>query len=115
MLLQPSDKLLLAHRRLFVGDSPRYFVGEVVHYESGVVKVRGFTFVREPMSGEVLRKDDMRTKIAALTSPGYLAYELPRSTDIAALRFIVSEEHIVLTDDAGLIMNMAEVPSSGSI
>lgn len=114
MLLQPADKVLVAHRRLFESDAQRHFVGEVIAYADGVVKVRGFTFVRNRMTGEYLRKEDTRTKFVSLTSPAYMVYELPRATAIDAIRFAVSEEFVVLTDDAGLVMNMAESPATGT-
>ncbi len=115
VLLQPSDKILLAHRRLFEGDVPRYFIGDVTAYEDGIAKVHGFTFVRDPSSGEYLRKQDPRTKIVSLTSPAFLVYELPPTTDIAGLAFAVYDQHVVLTDGQGLEMNMAETASMGVI
>lgn len=115
MLLEPSDKVLLAHRRLFDGDAPRYFIGEVVAYEDGIVKVRGYTFVRDAMSGQYVRKDDPRTKIISLSSSAFLVYELPPTADPSSARFTVTDRHAVLTDDRGLVMNMAEVPSLGVI
>ncbi len=115
MLLQPSNKLLLAHRRLFDGDVPRYFAGDVTAYEDGIVKVRGFTFVRDPSSGDYIRKEDLRTKIVSLTSSAFLVYELPPTTSIASLRFATFDQHVVLTDGHELEMNMAEAASMGVI
>ena len=115
MLLQPSDKILLAHRRLYDGDAPRHFVGEVIAYEDRLAKVRGYSFVRNAMSGDHIRKSDPRIKIVPLDSPAFLVYELPRSVAVDALRFIAEDDRLVLTDDAGFVMNMAEATSGHSI
>jgi hypothetical protein len=42
MLLEPEDKVLVVHRRLFEGDHQRFFVGIVENYEEGIAKVSGF-------------------------------------------------------------------------
>jgi hypothetical protein len=36
MLLEQGNKLLVTHRRLFEGDLPRFFVGEVEAYEDEI-------------------------------------------------------------------------------
>jgi hypothetical protein len=115
MLLKASDKVLIAHRRLFEEDQPRYFAGEVIAYDEGLVKARGYTFVRDPMSGNVLRKSDPRTKIVSLASGYFLAYELPRETDIDQLSFQIVERQITLCDNSGVSLNMSEIPSQGVI
>ena len=115
MLLQSSDKILLAHRRLFDRDAPRHFVGEVIAYEDRLAKVRGYSFVRNAMTGEHIRKADPRVKIVPIGSPAFLIYELPRTVTVDALRFIAQDDRLVLTDDAGFVMNMAEATSGSSI
>ena len=74
MLLQPDDKLLVVHRRLFERDGSRFFVGRVDGYESGIVRLTGFTFVRDPIGGAVSRKSDPRTKLFSLSSGTLLVY-----------------------------------------
>ena len=82
MILEPGNKILISHRRLFDADEPRYFIGEVVAYEADIVKVAGYSFVRDVVSGRVLRKDDKRTKLASLASGALLMYQLPDETDV---------------------------------
>ena len=49
-MLEAGNKLLVAHRRMFESEQPRYFVGEVVAYDSGIVKLAGYSFARDNMS-----------------------------------------------------------------
>ena len=58
MSLGSNDKLLIAHRRLFEKDEPRYFVRVVEGYDNGVVAVTGFSFVRDMIGGGVIQMDD---------------------------------------------------------
>ena len=51
-LLETGDCLLAVHRRLFDRDDNRLFVGAVDAFESGVIRVTGYTFVRDAMAGE---------------------------------------------------------------
>jgi hypothetical protein len=51
MILKKGDNIFVAHRRLFDGDAPRFFVGQVDDYEVGVVKARGYSYVWDEMSG----------------------------------------------------------------
>ena len=49
-MLERGNKRLIVHRRLFEKDTPRFFIGEVEAYESGILKVKGFTFVKDVFS-----------------------------------------------------------------
>jgi hypothetical protein len=108
-MLNTGDKILVSHRRLFDEDQPRYFVGEVVGYDAGVVMVSGYSWVREPFSGGCSRKDDRRTKVLSLTSGSVLAYRLPESLDVGELRIELADEHsLTLTDGQAFRMDLTE-------
>lgn len=51
--LNQGEKLLIVHRRLFENDTPRLFVGEVLIYEAGIVKVKRYTFVKDLFNGNM--------------------------------------------------------------
>ena len=114
-MLEAGNKVLISHRRLFANDEPRCFVGEVVSYADGLVKVQGYSFVRDLMQGVFLRKEDLRTKIISISSGSLLVYQLPDDTDVAAVKFETHEAELVLTDGKTLHMNMAEHPHRGQI
>ncbi|MBM4218875.1 MAG: hypothetical protein FJ171_04400 [Gammaproteobacteria bacterium] len=131
MLLTPGDKLLIAHRRLYEGDLPRLFAGTVVAYESGFVKLAGYTWVREPVRGELRKKTDQRTlevigparivrgelrkktdqrtKVFGIASPGLICYELPKALDIERLELTPGPQHqVILSDGAGFTMDLTD-------
>jgi hypothetical protein len=109
MLLSPGDKLLIAHRRLYESDQPRMFAGTVVAYESGFVKLAGYSWVREPVRGELKKKVDQRTKIVSIASPGLMCYQLPDAVDIGRLELKAGAQHqVILTDNAGFTMDLTD-------
>jgi hypothetical protein len=114
-MLEVGTKLLISHRRLFEKDQPRCFVGEVSAYSAGIVKVTGYSFVRDPLRGDFIRKNDPRTKIISITSGAFLVYQLPDETDIECLTFEPHDADILLTDGKTLRMNMTEKPHGGQI
>lgn len=114
-MLESGDKVLVAHRRLFEKDEPRYFVGQVLAYAEGVVKIRGHSFVRDVLKGSFVRKDDPRTKIVSIASGTFMLYQLPKDADLEAAKFEAHDAELVLTDGQTLKMNMAEHPNRGQI
>lgn len=110
MIIEPGDKLLIAHRRLYESDQPRFFVGAVDAYEAGLVRVSGYSWVREPLRGELKRKDDLRTKIFAIASPGLICYLLPGAVELhhLDLRHGPQQHQVVLTDGAGFSMDLTD-------
>jgi len=109
MILRGGDQVLVAHRRLFAEDHPRYFAGVVEQYENGLAVVSGYTWLRDPMRGELQRKPDRRTKILSLASGTLLVYKLGPETNLEALRLETGAEgESVLTDGGELRMDLTE-------
>ena len=115
LLLGSGDKLLVTHRRLFEADAARYFVGEVLAYQDGIVKVRGHSFVRDVSSTRLLRKDDPRTKLVSLSSGAVIAYQLPGDTDVAAVEIVWEGTGLQLKEGGRVLMNLAELPRQHKI
>ncbi len=107
-MLNPGDKLLIAHRRLFEEDQPRFFVGRVVAWENGVAKVSGHAWVKERVRGDFARKPDERVKFVPLSSGSIMAYQLPDALDLARLLLRTTKHGLVLTDDAGFTMDLTD-------
>ena len=108
MLLEPGARILACHRRLFPEDSPRFFIGTVVDYEAGVLKVSGLTWTRDAGRG-FQKKRDPRTKVISLHAGTVIVYELPKEIDIGSLHLEQpSGTEIVLSDDAGFQMDLSE-------
>ncbi len=108
-MLDQGDKVLVVHRRLYEKDTTRYFVGEVLAYDSGMAKVCGFTFVKDMFTGAMQKKSDLRTKLLAIVSGTLIVYQLPSSLTLEALNVCVDADGgLVLTDAQGFSMDISE-------
>ena len=108
-MLELGEKLLIVHRRLFEKDAPRFFVGEVQEYEQGIVKVKGYTFVKDLFSGNMKRKSDLRTKVMSIVSGALIVYQLPIVVLLDSVTFNLDQDGgLVLTDGGGFSMDMSE-------
>lgn len=112
-MLKQGDKLMIAHRRLFQGDSARYFIGQVDAFEGGLAKVTGHSYVRDLISGRMLEKTEVRTKILSFSSGTLIVYQLPDSTSLETITFTWSESRLTVSDGQGFEMNLGEVTHSG--
>ena len=115
MLLKEGDKLLVAHRRLYDKDDVRFFIGRIEGYEAGVVKMKGHSYVRDGMSGQMIGKSEVRTKILSISSGTLLIYQLPDAVDLDLLRFEIAGSALSLTSGEEFTMNLTEHPHSGQL
>ncbi|MCP4002804.1 MAG: hypothetical protein GY725_01285 [bacterium] len=115
MLIQSGAKVFIAHRRLYADDQPRFFIGTIEEYGDGLAKISGYSWVREQVHGDILRKKDQRTKIVSLASGTLIVYVLPDEVEVENL----SIEHgpdrdYALTDGKGFQMDLSERRQIGS-
>lgn len=111
MLLNEGDKILVIHRRIFENDKSRFFLGTVDAYELGICKISGFTFVRDPHSNLVSRKDEERTKIISLSSGTLFVYLIKQTSDISKLHFEHdSNGYFFLKEGGEILMDLTEIP-----
>ena len=108
MILQAGDKLLVVHRRLFLDDPPRFFVGSVDRYEAGIAVVHGHTWIRDILAGDYHRKADLRTKILSIISGGLLIYLLPEEVEIHHLTFTSKGASVLVSDGREFFMDLTE-------
>ena len=108
MLLTSGSKVLIVHRRLFEKDHERFFIGEVDGYEDGIVRVRGYTWLRDLYAGGFFRKGGARTKILSLSSGGFLVYELPQKLDVDEAAICFEGDDQVVLRGGGFEMDLSE-------
>lgn len=109
MILEEGGKILVVYRRLFEGDEARFFVGVVDGYDSGVVKVTGHSWLKDPFAGALIEKSDLRTKIFSIASGTLIVYELPSELDLRKLRFESRPEGgLWFTDGGKFRLNLTE-------
>lgn len=83
-----GGKVLIAHRRLFEKDLARFFVGAVAAFDGTLVKVVGYSYSPELMSGQIIKKSERRTKLLPLASGTILFYLLPEDVVIDEVWFV---------------------------
>jgi len=89
-MLNAGDVLLVAHRRLFTEDQPRFFTGVTDSCEGGVGR-------------------DRRTKVFSLTAGSLIVYRLPADCSFAGFELVQTGDHgLVLCDGAGFEMDLTE-------
>lgn len=111
-MLRDGDRLLVAHRRLFLEDQPRFFTGFVDGHENAVVSASGYSWVRDPFTGDFTRTAGQRTKIFSLVSGSLMVYRLPVACRMEQLEFVLtSDQQLVLRDGAGFELEMTEHPA----
>ena len=108
MILKEGDKILVAQRRLFPRNQPRFFIGRVDAYYEGIVKATGHTFTRDLLTGVMLEKADPRTKLISLSSGTLIVYQLPDPVVLEKLDLIADDGRLTLTDGDRFVMNLSE-------
>ena len=84
-------------------------MGEVQDYENGVVKVKGYTFVKDLFSGSMKKKSAARTKIISIVSGTFIVYQLPGTMLLDSVRFDLDQDGtLMLMDEGGFSMDVGE-------
>lgn len=108
-ILEPDDKILIAHRRLFQHDQPRFFVETVTACRDGIVKVVGSSWVREHVRGNLKKKKDPRIRIVPIASHALMIYQLPDELVIDQLELEHTDRNeIILTDNRGFSLDLTD-------
>ena len=109
MLLNSGEKVFVITRRTFEGDLRRHFLGEVKESSDFAVRVTGYIFVFDEMSGEFVRRRELRTRIFSLTDAGVIINIFPKSVNIRDITYQVDENNQrVITDGKTFTMNVNE-------
>lgn len=113
MILNKDDVVLISNRRMFAQDEARFFVGNVVDCDRDLLKADGFSFVRDPGSGEIIRKPEKRVRILSIASPGHIVYQLATGTAVDSLEIESRDGDAWLVDGRQRLMNLSERVHSG--
>lgn len=109
MILNNGDKVIIVHRRLYESDHARFFVGTVDGQSDLLIKVRGFSWVKNQYGGNFLKKEEERTKIIPLTSGSLIIYQIPTSVNIDKLYIDTAKKGTsIMKDDSGFQMDFSE-------
>ncbi len=104
-----GDKIHVMTRRSFDGDLRRHMVGEILAFDDGIVRVRGYTFLYDQFRNEFVRRPEIRTRLLGLGDSGHVINVLPAEVEIERLRYTHSDERrLVLTDGRGYSLDINE-------
>jgi len=108
-LLKTGDKILIVHRKLFDRDSTRFFIGKIDACSDGLCQVTGHTWLKDPGTGMLLKKEDLRSKMIAVGSSTLLFYKLPEESNLDQIKFTHEKDGRVWLSDGGkLKMDLTE-------
>jgi hypothetical protein len=108
LVIKAGDKLLACHRRLFDNDQPRFFIGEVLSSNDSVIKVRGYSLLRDLSTGHFKRKNEIRTKIVSVVAGTHIFYELPDDVAVDSVKVESIGGKVALHGDGGFRMDLTE-------
>lgn len=108
-MLENGEKVFVITRRLYDGDRLRQFVGEVMESSDTVIKVRGYVFVHDDFTNEIVRREDVRTRIISLVDAVNIILVIPKEVDLENVQYEIDNmnQH-VLTDKESFSMNLNE-------
>ena len=114
MILELGSTVLVSRRRMFERDECRYFVGRTVACEGDLLKLEGFSFVRDLSNGQIVKKEEKRRKIISLSSAGHFVYQLP-DTNLETLEIRSCDGDVVLVNGTVELMNLSERAHCGQV
>ena len=108
-MLEKGEKVFVITRRLFDGDRIRQFVGEVIKSSDTAMKVRGYVFVHDDFTNEIVRREDVRTRIVSLIDAANIILVISKEVILENVQYEIDDmNQRVLTDKASFSMNLNE-------
>lgn len=112
-MLDKGEKVFVITRRLFEGDRIRLFVGEVQESTDSVMKVRGYAFVHDDFTNEIVRREDIRIRIISLVDAINLVFVIPKEVILEHVQYELNDmNERVITDKNTFTMNLNEFGAS---
>ncbi len=108
MILEAGDKVLVSNRRMFDGDEARFFLGETIACEGHLLKIEGYSFVRDLSSGHIVKKIERRIKVISVASPGHIVYQVANEINVHTADIASGNGDAMLMDGSQPIMNLSE-------
>ena len=112
-MLSKGEKIFVITRRLFDGDRIRLFVGEVQASSDTAMKVRGYVFVNDDFTNEIVRREDIRTRIISLVDAINIIMVIPKEVILENVQYEINNmNERVITDKDAFTMNLNEFGAS---
>lgn len=111
-VLEAGEKVHIITRRNFREDLRRHFAGIVTAVSGGQMRVEGHVFVFNEVSLEYRRRPELRVRLFGLLDNQIITNILPPETRLEALRYVMIDGRLVITDGAGFRLDVNEFGAS---
>ena len=109
MVVSLNEKVHIISRRLFESDLRRHFTGIVEECSEAIIRVKGYAFIFDPILGDFVRREKMRTRLFGLMDAGLIINVLPETVDIENLCYTTDQNgNRIIIDKKGFKMNISE-------
>ena len=108
MILEPGEKVHIVERRYFADDVRRHLMGEVQRCTEHAVRIIGYVWVFDVLSGQFVRKPEKRERIIFFGDR--LTINLvPSDVDIGAVRYVTDPtKGLQVTDGKDYFLEITE-------
>jgi hypothetical protein len=108
-LLDEGEKIHVAARRDFEGDTRRHFVGTVTRVSHNAARADGYTFIFDNFKGQFSKRPEIRTRIISFVDANLIIRVLPPSVEISNVRYqLSSDRRLIMTDGGDFKMDIEE-------
>jgi hypothetical protein len=109
MVLEPGSHIFVVHRRLYKDDHSRFFMGKVDNFEDSIIRVTGHSWVQDPFTGKIAKKENGSTKILSLSSGTLLIYVLPPQSVLSSIQIEHTKDNrTFVTDGKEILLDLTE-------
>jgi hypothetical protein len=110
MILEPGEKVHVVERRHFSDDVRRHFMGQVLKCTEYAVRLKGYVWVFDDMSGRFIRKPEMRERVISLVGDRLIINVIPPEVNIGEVRYVTDpQEGLLVTDGKNLFLEISEL------
>ncbi len=111
-IIDEGEKVLIIERRQFESDLRRHLIGTVTAIGRNTLRVAGYLFVANPMTGNFERKPEESTRIIRVDNQVIINVLSPTCM-IERVRYVRTGARLAITDEAGFSFDVTEYASRG--
>ena len=108
MILKKGEKIHVIHRRHFLKDPHRHFVGIVEEYDGGVARVTGHIYTVDFTKFTFVRRPEVRTRLISIVSGDVLVNILPASVNLEQVAYKQENKGVRVTDGSDWHLDISE-------
>jgi hypothetical protein len=112
VILESGEKVHIVERRFFQEDIQRHFIGQVLNCTEQTVRLKGYTWVFDAMTGEFVRKPELRERIIPLGARLTINV-IPPEAKLDRVKYVTDPQRgLVVTDGESFVLDVTEFSPS---